>query len=86
MKDCIGDDGVDDGENHLAMLDDETQNAMMDLLNRIEVLVLQIQNIEKVQPTIKVDGHCIYKSSLVSQFNGNNFLSKDCLARIKHAI
>jgi hypothetical protein len=37
-------------------------------------------------PTVEVDGHSIYKSTLVSQLNGNVFLSKDRLARIKHSI
>ena len=39
-----------------------------------------------LQSTIEVDGHAIYKSALVSQLNGNIFLSKDRLARIKQSI
>ena len=36
----------------------------------------------KIVRTIEIGGHCIYKSTLVSQLNGNFVLSKDRLARI----
>jgi hypothetical protein len=36
----------------------------------------------KILPTIKVDGHSIYKPTHVSQLNDNFFLSKDRLARL----
>jgi len=41
---------------------------------------------QKIQPTVEVEGHYIYKSTLVSQLNGNSFLSKDQLAQIKQSI
>ena len=85
VQDCLEDE-VEDGLNHLAMLEEETRDVLMDLLNRAEVQVTQMQVNAKIQPTVEVDGHCIYKSTLVSQLNGSSFLSKDRLAQIKHTI
>lgn len=45
-----------------------------------------IQNNKKIKGMVELESHSIYKSTLVSQLNGNNFLSKDRLARIKHNI
>lgn len=59
---------------------------MTDVLNSAEVQILENQGGPKIQPTVEANGHCIFKSTLVSQLNGNNFLSKDRLARIKHNI
>ena len=45
-----------------------------------------VQGVGKILPTIEVDGHFIYMLTLVSQLNGDIFLSKDRLVRIKHSI
>jgi len=84
MMDTIEGSIDEDGAKHSATLEEETRNAIMDLFNRDEVQVSTIQTDEKIKPTVEVDDHCIYKSTLVSQLNGNNFLSKDRLVRIKH--
>lgn len=86
MRDSIEDDVVDDGGNHFSILEEETRDAVTDLLNHAEVQVQLTAAANKIQPTVQVDGHCIYKSTLVSQLNGNSFLSKDRLVRIKHSI
>ena len=86
MRDTIGDDVDEDGAEHSAVLEQETHDAIIDLLNRAEVQVSTVVTDEKIKPTMEVDGHCIYKSTLVYQLNGNNFLSKDKLTRIKHTI
>ena len=39
-----------------------------------------------VVPMIKDNGHQIYESTLVNQLNGNLFLSKDRLTRVKNSI
>ena len=45
-----------------------------------------VQRTEKILPTVEVDGHSFYKSTFVSELNGNVFLSKDRLASIKYSI
>ena len=85
MRDSIEDD-IDDSIEHLAALEEETCDAIMDILNCALPQVTMLQSNEKIMPTMEVDGHYIYKSTLVSQLNGNHFLSKDRLTRIKHSI
>ena len=86
MQDFVEEDIEDDEPNHLARLQEEARDAMTEVLNSAKVQILENQGGPKIQPTVEVDGHCIFKSTLVSQLNGNNFLSKDRLARIKHNI
>ena len=85
MRDSIEDD-IDDSVEHLATLEEETRDAITDVLNCALPPVTMLPSNEKITPIVEVDGHCIYKSTLVSQLNGNRFLSKDRLARIKHSI
>jgi len=47
---------IDDEANQLAMLQEETQDAITDALNQVKL----------GQATIEINGHCIYKSTLVS--------------------
>ena len=68
------------------LLEEETCNVIMNIPNLVEEHVRPIHGAWKIVPTIEVGGHCIYKSTLVLQLNGNHFLSKDRLARIKHSI
>ena len=71
---------------HTILLEEETRDVIMDLLNRAENQVTLVQGARKIVPTLEVGGHSIYKSTLVSELNGNVFLSKDRLARSKHSI
>jgi len=80
MRDYIEDNIVDDGPDHLASLYKETYDAIINVLNRVELEVTMIQVNAKIEPTVHVDGHYIYKSTLVLQLNDNNFFSKDWLA------
>ena len=77
---------VDDGLQHAVLIEEETRDVITDLLNRAENQVASISASGKIVPTVEVGSHSIYKSTLVSQLNGNVFLSKDRLARIKHSI
>ena len=55
----------------------------------ISVIVLPEEtyaSLREIVPTMKVGGHSIYKSTFISQLNGNVFLSNDKLARIKQSI
>ena len=40
----------------------------------------------KIEPVVEYMGRAIYKSTLVSELNGNPFLSKDRLTRIKNSV
>jgi hypothetical protein len=77
---------MDDDLQHTILLEEETRDVITELLNRAENQVTLVQGAGKIMPTVEVGGHSIYKSTLVSQLNGNVFLSKDRLARIKHSI
>ena len=41
---------------------------------------------QKINPTVEVDGKYIFKSTLVSQLNGNSTLSKDRLTRVRQGV
>jgi hypothetical protein len=86
MKDSIKEEVVDDSLQHTILLEEETRDVITDLHNRAENQVTPVQRAGKIVPTMEFGGHSIYKSTLVSQLNGNVFLSKDRLARIKHSI
>jgi hypothetical protein len=42
--------------------------------------------VEKFEPTVEYSGKVIFKSTLVSELNGNPFLSKDRLTRIRNSV
>ena len=87
MRDNIEEDALENClPDHLTSLQDEARDAVIDLLNDAEVQIPRPKSSQPVEATVSVDGHCIYKSTLVSQLNGSTFLSKDRLARIKHSI
>ena len=86
MADSIEDDGVDDGLQLFTLVEEETCDAITDLFNQAEDHVTSVLSIENILPTVEIDGQSIYKSTLVSQVNGNVFLTKGRLARIQHVI
>ena len=85
-RNFIDDDVVDDGLRLSTLVEEETCDVMTDQLNHVENQVTLGHGAGNILPTVEVDGHFIYKSTLVSQLNGNIFLSKDRLARIKLSI
>ena len=67
-------------------LEDDMGQVVNDMLNSQEVYALDPSGTPQVVPLIQFSGHTIYKSTLVSQLNGNPFLSKDRLTRVKNSI
>ncbi len=65
-----------DGLQLSTLLEEETRDVTMDLLNHTEDHVTSVQRIVKILPTVEVDGHSIYNSTLISQFNSNVFYPK----------
>ena len=72
----------EDGEDATVVVEDEVRDAIANMLNCHEQQILATPAPTKVSPTVAYKGHLIYKSTLVSQLNGNPFLSKDRLTRV----
>ena len=86
MRDNLEESAAEEDESeHWRIIEEEARDAVTDVLNSAEVQVQQPQGSERIEVTVEVDGHVIYKSTLMSQLNGSVFLSKDRLARIKHS-
>jgi len=60
--------------------------VFVELLNEQELQVSNRPPSLKVLPTVTFQGLSIYKSTLASQLNGNPYLSKDRLTRMKNSI
>ena len=86
IGDSIEDDVVNDGLQLSTLVEEETHDVIADVLNKAEDQVTSVHRTMKILPTEKVDGHYIYKSTLVLQLNGIEFLCKDELAKNKHSI
>ena len=77
-------DDVDEVEE-VPVLEEETRDILSEMMNEHEVQI-QSDQVKKVIPVVTYDGHSIYKSTLVSQLNGNPFLSKDRLTRVRNSM
>lgn len=55
-------------------------------MNDKEMQIETQSSSSKIVHVIQNDGHSIFKSTLVGQLNGNPFLSKDRLARVRNSI
>jgi hypothetical protein len=64
----------------------EARDVICTMLDNHESQVQDIASPEKVIPFVEYDGNVIYKSTLVSQLNGNPFLSKDRLIRVRNFV
>jgi hypothetical protein len=66
---------------------EETRSVFRDMLDNLEPHICEaFEPVSIVSPVVEYSGHQIYKSTLVSQLNGNPFLSKDRLACVKNSI
>lgn len=54
------------------LLEEEICDVIKDILERVEEQVRPVHGAWKMVSTVEVGGHCIYKSTHVSQFNGSN--------------
>ena len=70
----------------LPALEEETRQVIRELLSEQEVQISSNESSVKVVRAVTYEGHSIYKSTLVSQLNGNLYLSKDRLTRMKNSI
>ena len=77
----------DDILDSLRFLDDETRNVLSKILNGVEDHFEPIATPPtKILPSVEYERNQLFKSTLVSQLNGNPFLSKGELIRKKNPI
>ena len=77
---------LDDGADSMIIVDSKTRDAISEMLDFHEEHVGASSVDTKVIPIVQFNGHNIYKSTLVGQLNGNLFLSKDSLTRVKNSM
>ena len=86
VPDVLESELVDDSEDVAAVVEGEIKDVVADMLNSHEQQITSLPFPARVCPTVAYDEHIIYKSTLVSQLNGNSFFSKDRLTRVKHSM
>ena len=72
----------------IVIVEDEARHVLRDMLN-VHENQLNCPNQRsdgKISPTIEYDGKVMFKSTLVSELNGNPFLSKDRLTRVRNSM
>jgi hypothetical protein len=79
-------DVVDDGVPALPVVESETRDIISELLDTHEEHVRAETVPVKVEAFVEFDGNRIFKSTLNGQLNGNPFLSKDRLTRVKKSL
>jgi len=82
LEDNIG----DDDDTCLPELEEKTRNVFIELLSNQELQVSSNSKLDRILPVVTYEGHSIYKSTLVSQLNGNPYIYKDMLTRMKNPI
>jgi hypothetical protein len=68
------------------LLENEARDAIRSMLDEHERQLEDIPRPQTVIPYVTYSGNVIYKSTLVSQLNGNPFLSKDRLTRVRNSV
>ena len=86
LNDVLEDEILDNSDICLQALEEETRNVFVEILTDHKVQVPLGTLPRKIVPLVTYEGHSIYKSTLVSQLNGNPYLSKDRLTRMKNSI
>ena len=80
----------DDGLNNVEVAEDECRHAICEILNTAEsheeTSERAGEGTARISPVVEYSGKTIYKSTLVSELNGNPFLSKDRLTRIRNSV
>jgi hypothetical protein len=81
----------DDGLSALEVAKNECRDAISAILDAAKVptdcpTVGDADSDTKIIPTVDYSGKVLYKSTLVSELNGNPYLSKDRLTRVKKSV
>ena len=75
-----------DGVGTVEFIRNEMHHVFHDILDNMDANISEVPKPTIVIPVVSYSCHQIYKSTLVSQLNGNPFLSKDRVTRIKNSI
>jgi hypothetical protein len=79
----------DDGLDLVSVAENECRDALSELMDQVEPPLDACESVNeprKMVQTVEYNGKCIYKSTLVLELNGNPFLSKDRLTRVRNSI
>ena len=76
----------DDEVGTMEIICNETHHAFRDMLDNMDADMSEIPKPAIVTLVLSYSGHQIYKSTFVSQLDGNPFLSEDRLTRVKNSI
>lgn len=86
LEDSVFEDGLDP----TVVAENECRDAISDMLDSVEDFPEDCQGtgpvVGNILPVVEYMGKTIFKSTLVSELNGNPFLSKDRLTRIKNSV
>ena len=77
---------VDDRVPPLTVLESETRDIISEMLSTHKEHLQSIPVPLKIESFVEFDGHKIFKSTLIGQLNGNLFLSKDKLTRVRNSL
>ena len=74
----------------IVVVEDECRQAIREMLSASNTVpapeLQQSTTTSRILPTVSYSNKVIYKSTLVSELNGNPFLSKDRLTRIPNSV
>ena len=86
----VADASLESAEHVLSVVEEECRDAISQMLDSAEpsppVELTSRNPAQKIEPVVHYNGRAIYKSTLVGELNGNPFLSKDRLTRIKNSV
>lgn len=84
-------DELEDDPEPLGIAEGECMDALSELMDAVEPPAPSLTNsgathAQTIVPTVEYGGKTIYKSTLVSELNGNPYLSKDRLTRVRNSV
>ena len=84
-------DELEDDPEPLGIAEGECMDALSELMDAVEPPAPSLTNsgathAQSIVPTVEYGGKTIYKSTLVSELNGNPYLSKDRLTRVRNSV
>jgi hypothetical protein len=85
-EDSVHEEDEEDVTEATVVAEMEARDVIQSMLDSHEAQVILECRADKIVPFVVYEGNQIYKSTLVSQLNGNPFLTKDHLTRVRNSI
>jgi hypothetical protein len=83
----LEEDLFDDRVSPVEVAQNECKDAISEMFNAVECPMDEASHSDtKIIPIVEFSGKVIYKSTLVSELNGNPYLSKDRLTRVRNFV